>query len=463
MPLRNFSFRNIAVDTLNQATESIIFTWKEIATLLGVRQDIYKNPLHRPLSKPVTAILIGAGNRGNIYADYALTHPDELNMVGVADQNAVRNGRFARKHQIPAEHRFYNWEDVFAREKFADAVIIATPDAMHAAPCLRALDAGYDVLLEKPIALTEEECRLIHEKATATGRIVGVCHVLRYSPYFKQLKEIISSGAIGDIVSVQHMEPIGFDHMAHSYVRGNWHNSSKSSPIILAKSCHDTDILRWLIDKPIEDIQCFGGLNHFTAANAPNGSTERCTDNCAVEATCPFSALQIYYRDRKRLYVFDLPEQRRNWDYIILKKLKTTDYGRCVYRMDNDQPEHLTVNMRFADNITAVFSMEGLTSYEGRTTRIMGTKGDVVGDMEAYTITDFRSGQKTTWSLKTDFHGGGDHRLVQDWVQAVGHQNAKILSSTIDVSVVSHLMAFAAERSRRNHTIETVKLHREGM
>lgn len=460
MPLRNFSFRNIAVETLNQATESIILTWNEIATLFGLTQDIYKNPLHRPLSKPVSAILIGAGNRGNIYADYALIYPNELNIIGVADQNAVRNGRFARKHHIAAVNRFYNWKDVFKREKFADAVIIATPDALHAAPCLRALEAGYDVLLEKPIALTEQDCRLIHEKAKETGRIVGICHVLRYSPYFKQLKEIITSGMIGDIVSVQHLEPIGFDHMAHSYVRGNWHNSKKSSPIILAKSCHDTDILRWLIDEPVEDVQCFGGLNHFKLENAPEGSTERCMDHCAVESTCPFSALQIYYRDRKRLYVFDLPEQRRKWDELILKRLKTTDYGRCVYRMDNDQPDHLTVNMRFAKNITAVFSMEGLTSYEGRNTRIMGTKGDIVGDMETYTMTDFRTGQKTTWSLKTDFHGGGDHRLVQDWVQAVGHQEARILSSTIDVSVVGHLMAFAAERSRLNHTIEEVRLHR---
>lgn len=460
MPFKNFSFKNIAAETFSHATESIMLTWKEISALLGLKQDVYKNPLHRPLAKPVTAILIGAGNRGNIYADYALIHPDELNIIGIAEQDAVRNGRFARKHNIDADKRFYYWEDILKKEKFADAVIIATPDYLHAEPCLKALDAGYNVLLEKPIALTEHECRLILDKAKSTGKIVGVCHVLRYSPYFRQLKEIISSKTIGDIVSVQHMEPIGYAHMAHSYVRGNWHNSTKTSPIILAKSCHDTDILRWLINEPVEDLQCFGGLRLFTKENAPAGSTARCTDGCAVESTCPFSALQIYYRDRKRLYVFDLPERRRSWDYIILKKLKTTDYGRCVFDMDNDQPDHLTINMRFGNNITAAFSMEGLTSYEGRRTRIMGTKGDIVGDMETYTITDFRTGQKTSWSLKTDFHGGGDHRLVQDWVQAVGHNDPNILSSTIDVSVVSHLMAFAAERSRLNHSIEEVKLYK---
>lgn len=460
MAQKKFSFRNIAMDTFNQATESIILTWKEMAALLGLKQDVYKNPLHKPLNKPVTAILIGAGNRGNVYADYALIHPDELKITGIAEQDAVRNGRFARKHAISAENRFYNWNDVFEREKFADAIIIATPDQLHAQPCLQALHLGYDVLLEKPIALTEQDCRMILQKAKSTGRIVGVCHVLRYAPYFRQLKEIISSGTIGNVVSVQHIEPIGYAHMAHSYVRGNWHNSKKTSPIVLAKSCHDTDILRWLIDEPIEDVQCFGGLRLFTKENAPAGSTARCTDGCAVESTCPFSALQIYYRDRKRLYVFDLPEQRKHWDYIILKRLKTTDFGRCVYDMDNDQPDHLTINMRFGNNVTAAFSMEGLTSYEGRCTRIMGTKGDIVGDMENYTITDFKTGQETSWSLKTDFHGGGDHRLVQDWVQAVGHQNAAILSSTIDVSVVSHLMAFAAEKSRVNHTIEEVKLNK---
>ena len=451
------SLTDATIQSLTNVTESIItYTWKEIASLFGLQDDIYKNPLHKPLEKPVKAILIGAGNRGNTYADYALLHPDELNIVGVADGNAIRNGRFARKHSIDAVNRFYAWEQVFEREKFADAVIIATPDNIHAAPCLRALEKGYDVLLEKPIAPTEEECRLILNTAKAKGRIVGVCHVLRYSPYFRQLKQIIESKTIGDVVSIQHLEPIEAIHMAHSYVRGNWRNSKETSPIVLAKSCHDTDIIRWLINEPAEYIQCFGGLNLFKIENAPEGSTERCIDGCAVESTCPFSALQIYYRDRKRGYVFDLPKDSRKAGKVILKKLATTNYGKCVYRMDNDQPDHLTINMQFNKNITAAFSMEAFTSYEGRFTRIMGTHGDIVGDMESYTITDFKTGKETSWSLKTDYHGGGDHRLVKDWVQAVGHQDAAILSSLIDVSVESHLMAFAAERSRLSRTIEKI-------
>jgi predicted dehydrogenase len=181
MPFRYLvSKSNKALQTLSSATESLILTWKEIAALFGLQTDIYKNPLHKPLLKPVTAVLIGAGHRGNIYSDYALLHPDELNIVGVAEIHALRNGLFARKHSIPSSKRYYAWEDVFKREKFADAVIIATPDKVHAGPCIKALEKGYDVLLEKPIACTEQECRLILNTAKATGRIVGVCHVLRY-------------------------------------------------------------------------------------------------------------------------------------------------------------------------------------------------------------------------------------------------------------------------------------------
>lgn len=438
----------------NMATDG----WKEVAALLGLEDDVFHNPLHKEIETPVTAVLIGAGHRGTIYADYAKEHPDELQIVAVADNNSERRRRTARKHKIAAEHCYHDWKEVFTKEKLADAVIIATPDQLHSAPCLAALDAGYDVLLEKPIAPTEEECRMILKKAQETGRIVGVCHVLRYSPYFRELKSVIDAGLIGEIISIQHMEPIEHVHMSHSYVRGKWRNSKMAAPIILAKSSHDTDIIRWLVNSPVHDVHCFGNLRWFKNINAPEGSTERCTDGCAVESTCPYSALQIYYRDRKRTYVFDLPEEEDEQATYILEQLKVTDYGRCVYRMDNDQPDHLTVNMLFENGTTAAFSMEAHVSYEGRKTRIMGSKGDIIGDMESFVLTDFKTRKQTAWSLKTDAHGGGDHRLVKDWVQAVYQQNKELLSSSIEVSVESHLMAFGAERSRQNRTIEDIRL-----
>jgi len=430
--------------------------WKEVAKMFGLHEDLYFNPLHKKLSRPVTVILIGAGHRGAIYADYAVKNPREMNIVAVADPNPFRIQKMANIHNILPAYWFNTWEDVFKREKFADAVIIATPDQLHSAPCLKALEMGYDVLLEKPIAPTEKECRDILAKAKETGRIVGVCHVLRYTPYFRELKEILDANMIGDVISIQHLEPIEYIHMSHSYVRGNWRNSKVATPIILAKSSHDTDMMRWLVNDPSESVHCFGNLKWFKSINAPAGSTERCTDGCAVEHICPYSALHIYYHDRKRLYVFDLPDDKRKWDKLIMQGLKTTNYGRCVYRMDNDQPDHLTVNILFKNGVTAAFSMEAFVSYEGRRTRIMGSMGDIYGDMESFTLTTFRTGKKLTWSMKTDAHGGGDHPLVKYWVQAVGQKNPALLSSSIEVSVESHLMAFAAEKSRQNRTIENI-------
>jgi predicted dehydrogenase len=209
-----------------------------------------ENPRYKKPLKAVRAITLGAGNRGNVYGNYAVDFPEELDIVGVAEPIPLRNARYAKKHNIADENRFKTWEDVFARPKFADAILITTPDNLHYGPCMAALRAGYDILLEKPIAPTEQECRDILALAKKTGRIVAVCHVLRYAPYFRKLRELIHSGAIGELVSIQHLEPIEHIHMSHSYVRGNWHDRNATTPIILAKSCHDLDILRWMIDKP---------------------------------------------------------------------------------------------------------------------------------------------------------------------------------------------------------------------
>jgi predicted dehydrogenase len=457
--LRQFISTRGLLRSLGALRDGIALSWGEAARRLGLREDLYTHPLHRPLAQPVRVLLIGAGHRGGIYADYALKSPTEMQVVAVADTNPARRDRIARAHGVPAAHCFATWQDALAGPvRIADAVIIATPDQLHTAPALRALALGYDLLLEKPIAPTEAECRQILAAAQASGRIVGVCHVLRYSPYFRELKALLDAGMIGEVISVQHLEPIEHVHMTHSYVRGAWRNSVQATPIILAKSCHDTDIIRWLVGSHAQEVHCFGNLKWFTNVNAPAGSTERCSDGCAVERECPYSALQIYYRDRKRLYVFDLPQEQQEWGPLIMKGLQTTDYGRCVYRMDNDQPDHLTVNLLFDNGVTAGFSMEAFVSYEGRRTRIMGSMGDIVGNMESFTLTSFKDGKRRTWRMLTDAHGGGDHRLVKDWVQAVGQQNPALLSSSIADSVESHLIAFAAERSRLQRTIEDVRL-----
>jgi predicted dehydrogenase len=427
-----------------------------------------ENPRYKKPLKAVRAITLGAGNRGNVYGNYAVDFPEELDIVGVAEPIPLRNARYAKKHNIADENRFKTWEDVFARPKFADAILITTPDNLHYGPCMAALKAGYDILLEKPIAPTEQECRDILALAKKTGRIVAVCHVLRYAPYFRKLRELIHSGAIGELVSIQHLEPIEHIHMSHSYVRGNWHDRNATTPIILAKSCHDLDILRWMIDKPSQKIVAMGGLKWFTAKNAPAGSTPRCMDGCAVEATCPYSAMKIYYRERGWLYVFDLPEAPEKQGEAILEYLRNTNYGRCVYKMDNNQDDHYISSIEFEGGITASLSMEAFTSYAGRRTRVMGSMGDIVGDMDTFTLTDFRTKQSVVYdnsrfleedSAKfTGGHGGGDRRLVRDWIQAISQQDASLLTSTIDTSIESHIMGFMAEQSRKTGKIESIQL-----
>ena len=419
--------------------------------------DFAVRPLKAQTSKAITAIIIGAGSRGTTYGKYASQFPDTMTIVGVADMNNFRKKRTAKAHNIPAENCFSDWTEVFARKKFADAVIIATPDNLHFEPCMKALEMGYDVLLEKPAAQTEKECKAILAQAKKYNRIVAICHVLRYAPYFIAMRQAIHSGMIGDLVSIQHMEPIQYAHMAHSYVRGKWRDSKATTPIILAKSCHDLDIIRWIVDKPCVQIAAEGSLMHFKAENAPAGAPARCTDGCPHEAICPYSAIDIYVRRKRHLGVFDLPD--KNDEAAITEKLKTTMFGRCVYKCDNDQPDHYVTTMLFEGGLTASFTMDAFTPWGGRRTRVMGTTGYIEGDGKRFTVYTFRDNKKRVWEksvkelgeYKHAGHGGGDHALARDFVEAVALQDQSKLSSTIDASIESHIIGFKAEISRKSN------------
>ncbi len=422
------------------------------------------NKKHVKLKKPITAITCGAGARGNVYGNYAIEYPDQLDIVGVAEPIPLRIDRYSTKHNILKENQFVTWEHVFERPKFADAIIVTTPDALHYGPCMEALKLGYDVLLEKPISPSEQECRDILELTKETGRIVAVCHVLRYAPYFIKLRELMQEGDIGEVISIQHMEPIQHIHMSHSYVRGNWHNSKECTPIILAKSCHDLDILRWMVGKPSQKIQAFGDLKWFVNENAPKGWTPRCADGCKAKRDCPYEATKIYNPKSGWNYVFDLPDDPNEVPKAIRHALETTNYGRCVYDMDNDQCDHYISNIQFDDNVTAAFSMEAFTPWGGRRTRVMGSMGFIEGDMSKFTIYDFRTNESKTMEAselntkkyKNSGHGGGDWRLVADWLQAIYQRDPDLLTSTIDQSIESHIMGFMAEKSRMDGTVEEV-------
>lgn len=417
--------------------------------------DVGIKPLKADIDKPITVVVVGAGSRGKVYSSYAAKYPDLVKIVGVSDINPDRRQTFAKKYGIPEERQFGHYDEILSVPKFADAMVIATPDNLHFDPCMKALALGYDVLLEKPMAQTADQCRKLLAQSKKYGRILATCHVLRYSPYFITLKYVLDHKYIGDVVSVQHMEPIQYAHMAHSYVRGIWRNSKQTTPIILAKSCHDLDIIRWLVDEPCTSIVADGSLYLFKEANAPEGAPMRCTDGCPHEATCPYSAIDIYARKKQHMYVFDHLDKNNEAD--IMERLRTTQYGRCVYHCDNDQPDHYVAEMVFGKGITSSFSMDAFTPVGGRRTRIMGTTGFIDGDMDSFCVTDFRTGKQLRWNARVDEissyrgagHGGGDLALVRDFVEAVSWQDPKRLTSTVDVSIESHLMGFAAEQSRR--------------
>ncbi len=409
-------------------------------------------------ARPVTAITLGAGNRGHVYGGYGLTNPHQLDIIGVAEPIELRREGYSTLHDIPSENRFTTWEHVFDRPKFADAVIISTPDHLHFGPFMRALEMGYDVLLEKPMARSWDECLQMQALAQRTGGVVGVAHVLRYTQYYREMKALIDQGVIGDIISIEHREPVHYAHMAHSYVRGIWKRSEVSTPIILAKSCHDLDILYWLTGAPCDTIFASGDLTWFAQANAPEGSTERCTDPCPHVDTCPFSAVKIYLEQNSFLGHLDVRGSAVGKEDHIRERLRSTDYGRCVYKLDNNQPDHFVASLRFQNGVTTAFSLQGLTSSFGRRMRIMGSAGDLEGDGQKFVATNFATRKISSYEQRTllSGHGGGDGGLMYDWVRAVSMQKPEILASGIDESMESHAMGFAAERSRLNKTNEVV-------
>ena len=386
----------------------------------------------------VKAVLIGAGQRGaQVYAEYALRHPNDLKIVAVAEPDEERRTVTAEKHHIDSSLVFTDWKELFQLGKIADCAMVCTQDRFHVEPVKAALKLGYHVMCEKPMSPDAKECIEMGKFAEEYHRTLTICHVLRYSPFYTKLKEVVDSRVIGDIVSIQHIECVGYWHQAHSFVRGNWRNSKESSPMILQKSCHDMDILTWLIGKRCTAVSSFGSLKHFKESEAPEGAGHNCLLDCPVESTCPYSAKKIYcedeewYSDTIRKVVALEGTQE-----ALKDALRKGPYGSGVYLSDNDVVDHQVVNLKYEDGVTVSF---------------MGTKGQVVCDMEKNEIEvrDFLTGNKTCHRIKTGVsgHSGSDDRFMKGFLKTVETDGKYTLSSAA-VSVDSHLMALAAEESR---------------
>lgn len=405
--------------------------------------------------KPIKAALVGAGQRGaQAYAPYALKHTNEIIFQAVAEPDEKRRKEFAQAHQISIEHCYRDYEELFKKEKGIEAVLICTQDQQHVQPALAAMEKGYHILLEKPISNSIEECRKLEKLAADYPRTFLICHVLRYTPFFKTIKKLLESERIGELQNVQWLENVGYWHQAHSFVRGNWRNKETSSPMILAKCCHDMDLLLWLIGAECSNLSSFGTLNHFRKDKAPKGAPMRCLDGCPAKNECPYYAPKIYidWRDDWQADVIKKVVSQDTSDEAILKALKEGPYGRCVYHCDNNVVDHQVVNMEFENGVTATLTMNAFSYGCSREIKFMGSRGEIIGKLEdnAIYVIDFLTGkrEKVPVEVIKEGHGGGDMGIMESFVQMVENGDTGNDFSNVASAVKSHYMAFAAEKSR---------------
>lgn len=412
--------------------------------------------------KPISIAIAGCGIRGrDVYGRLAMQFPDKMQIVALAESNKARLMSAADEFGIPCERCFSSVEALLNEPKLADVLFVCTQDRQHVSHAIPALKKGYHLLLEKPVSTNLQECREVEQVAKETGREVCVCHVLRYTQFYQKIRELIHSDVIGDLVTIQACEGVGYWHHAHSYVRGNWRDSNTASPMILAKCCHDMDILLWLSGKHCESVSSFGSLLEFRPDRAPEGAAMRCLDGCKAKDSCPYDAEKIYLTGKRGI----LQDPEGGWPISAITSdqtaegvrtaLETGPYGRCVYHCDNNVVDHQVVNMHLQGGPTISFAMSAFSSQVDRTIRVMGTRGEITGDMEERWISVAPFGKESYTvelaSLPDDFvgHGGGDRQMLLEFCALLqnGKQPGSALPS-ISASLESHYVALAAEESR---------------
>lgn len=405
------------------------------------------------MSEVPSVLICGAGSRGRkVYGRFISAHPELARIVAMADSLPDRLAAAGAEHGLHQDMLFSSWQEAAAQPKMADIVIVATDDRQHLEPALAFLEAGYHLLLEKPMAPSLEDCRRIVAAAERAPGYSAVCHVLRYSTYFRTLKQMIDHGAVGRPLMIRHMEPVNFWHFAHSFVRGNWRNEAQSSPFILAKCCHDMDLLLYLSGQKPTALHSFGSLSHFSAEHGPAERSDRCL-TCAVEANCPYSAKQFYHEH------LNLGSQGWPLDVVVEEfsaealdqALLTGPYGRCVYDCDNDVVDQQVVQVQFDGGLIGSLVATAFTDHRQRETEILGSTGSLVGDGKTILHTDFLTRATTRHRIESEgFHLGGDNAMLREFFSAVAQGRPELISTSPGVSLDSHLMALYAEQSRRS-------------
>ncbi|WP_177918757.1 Gfo/Idh/MocA family protein [uncultured Eubacterium sp.] len=424
--------------------------------------------------RPITAIIVGAGHRAFVYSELAKTNPDMLKIVGVADPNPIRRKKAMDYFGFGEDMCFENAEELASKGRLADTVINGTMDEQHLQTATVLLDAGYDMLLEKPFATNEDEMWQIVECAKKNNAKVMICHVLRYTPFYYSIKERIANGEIGEIINIQTNEHVSYHHLSTSYVRGKWANSKKChTSMLLAKCCHDLDIMMWMMaDTKPKQISSFGGKFQFKPENAPKGAGTICMKDCPLVDTCVYSTKRLYidHPDRWAFYVWDALEGKENitLDDKIALMQSDSPYARCIYKCDNDVVDHQSVMVSFENGATGTHNMVGGSAEPRRSIHIIGTKGEIFGNFEESKFTVLKINPspdahneecdveevdlRVTGDMVGAYggHGGGDERLAEDFVKYIRGEAPSLACTSIFDSVAGHLSVYRADKSREN-------------
>ena len=410
-------------------------------------------------NKSIKLLIIGAGSRG-MYKFGELLKREDINakVIAVAEPNKEKRDKMASEHNIVPELCFETGEKALEKEKFCDAVLISTPDRSHHLFAISALEKGYSILLEKPMASNPMECVDILKAQKKSKNLLSVCHVLRYSSFFQEIKKLLDSKVLGNILTVDLLEEIGYWHFAHSYVRGNWRRKQTSGPVILTKSCHDLDILTWLMESDVSTIASAGSLKYFKQANAPKGPTSRCVDDCVVKTSCPYNAEKLYLNPKDPSLV--------GWPQNVVspvdksiksrkKALKEGPYGRCVFKCDNNVCDNQEVIIRFKNGVKARFTLIAFGSKPTRKIKFYLENGEIHGDLAegSIKIVNYKGSEECDEIKRIEVgakggHGGGDEHLLKSFIKAIEKKNDKYNLTSAEMSLQGHLMCFAAEESR---------------
>lgn len=403
-------------------------------------------------TSPVTLAVLGAGMRASGFCENVRYLPHRARIVAVAEPNDTRRERFAERHEIPESGRFASWQELLDRPRIADAVLVATMDRDHVGPAIVAMEAGYHLLLEKPMAPELDQIVTINQAyldANAKhGVLAGVVHPLRYGPSYAALKRLVDAGRLGVLMTLDHMEGVGWWHQAHSFVRGNWSRAAQSTFMLLAKSCHDVDYVCHLVGRPVERVSSFGSLGFFREERAPPGSTDRCLD-CPVEPDCAYSAVRWYLATERDRW----PAAAAGDDHSAAAReatLRTGPYGRCVWRAGNDVVDHQVVAVEFEGGVTATVTMTAFTQRVARRSRVHGSTAELAFDEDSITIRDFDGNHVTTQSFgnTSGGHAGADRHILDGFVRAVERGDQRAITTTIPESMTTHAVTFAAEAAR---------------